>query len=62
MMTGTGLTYEIATSFLLGRHAGGRASGLAKQQLAVSWQARVRKLRNKLFSSGHGTSRSTRQW
>ena len=31
----------------LGRHIGSRASGLAKQQLVVFWQARVRNLKNK---------------
>ena len=62
MMTGTGLTCEVATCGLLGRLVGGRASGLAKQRLTFSWQARVRKYRNKLLTSGNGTSRSSRQW
>ena len=35
-------TFEVAACSLLGRHVRGRASGLAKQQLTVSWQAYVR--------------------
>ena len=62
MKTRTGRTCEVATCGLLGRHVGGTASGFAKQQLAVFWQARVRKLRNKLLSFGNGTSRSSSQW
>ena len=54
MKTRTGRTCEVATCGLCGRHVGGRASGLVKQQLKVSWQACVRKLRNKLLSSGNG--------
>ena len=53
---------RIATCGLLRRHVSGRASGLAKQQLTVSWQAHLRNLRNKLLSSGHGTPRNSRQW
>ena len=50
----------MATCSLLGRHVDGRASRLAKQLLTVSCQARVRKYRNKLLTSGHGTSRRSR--
>ena len=34
------------------RHVGSRASGLAKQKLAASWQAHARNLRNKSSQLG----------
>ena len=51
-----------ATCGILGRQVGGRASGLAKQQLMVSWQTGMKKQSNKILRSGNGTSRSSRQW
>ena len=53
MKTGTWQTCEVATCGLVGRHVGGRASGLVKQLLTVSWQAHVRKLSTPEESSCH---------